>query len=379
MKLFSCQACGQMLFFENVRCERCSRRVGYCSEGATLLALDPADGDGGVGAGGWIPVGGDASAPRMFCVNAEQDACNWLVPAGTEDQFCVACAFNRVIPDLTVEGNLELWRKLEAAKHYLIYSLLLLKLPIKKSVEAADGGLIFDFMDDPPDGEEGQKVMTGHDEGVITVALREANDAEREKMRLEMGEYYRTVLGHFRHEIGHYYWNVLVRDAGQLDACRAVFGDDSQDYGAALTAHYENGPPVGWQATYVSSYATTHPWEDFAETWAHYIHIVDTLQTAMAFGLVVDTSTPEGDGVERHFNFDPYSAGSFDEILKAWLPLTVVVNALNRSMGQADLYPFVITPEIAEKLRFIHQLVHGLVLPGALTEVVSQERSDTMS
>ncbi|WP_264812688.1 zinc-binding metallopeptidase family protein, partial [Acetobacter oeni] len=270
------------------------------------------------------------------------------------------CRYNHVIPDLTKDGNQGRWSKLEQAKHRLFYSLLRLNLPMQSRAENPTGGLMFNFPDDPADGDPSHKIMTGHDEGEITIALREADDVEREKMRVEMGEHYRTLLGHFRHEVGHYYWNVLVRDAGNTDACRAVFGDDSQDYGAALQAHYQNGPPAGWPEQYVSAYATTHPWEDFAETWAHYLHIVDTLETAVAYGIAVDPSVVRDDSLTQHFEFDPYEAGSFDQILQAWLPLTLAVNSLNRSMGQQDLYPFVITPAIANKLHFIHRLVHHL-------------------
>ncbi|MCH4090305.1 zinc-binding metallopeptidase family protein [Acetobacter sp.] len=356
MKLFSCQSCGQVLFFENTQCESCGHRLGYCTETGRLLALEAS-----ADKGGWLAVGDGAEAPtRFLCTNADYGVCNWLVPEGHTDALCIACRYNHVIPDLNKEGNRELWWRLEQAKHRLFYSLLLLHLPVPTREENPTGGLVFNFPDDPENGDE--KVMTGHDEGIITIALREADDAEREKMRVEMGEYYRTLLGHFRHEIGHFYWNVLVRDAGNEEPCRAMFGDHTQDYGAALQQHYENGPPTGWQENYVSSYATTHPWEDFAETWAHYLHIVDTLQTAVAFGVAVSPAVAKDGSLSQTFNFDTYAATSFEELLVAWPPLTVAVNALNRSMGQPDLYPFVITPAIAEKLRFVHDLVHGLPL-----------------
>ncbi|NHN84645.1 hypothetical protein GOB93_08305 [Acetobacter musti] len=383
MKLFVCQECRQIVFFENTFCGQCSRRLGFCSESVNMLALDPGGDDpaapaSGPAAGDWLPVAGrEGGPPRFFCANAGHNVCNWLLPEGSSGTgspdnsspensstgtFCIACRHNHVIPDLAKEGNQERWAKLEQAKHRLFYSLLRLKLPLKTRAEDPQGGLVFNFPDDPPDGDPSQKVMTGHDEGVITIALREADDVEREKMRVEMGEHYRTLLGHFRHEVGHYYWNVLVRDAGNAEACRAVFGDDTQDYGAALQTHYENGPPAGWQDSYVSAYATTHAWEDFAETWAHYLHIVDTLETAVSYGIAVDPSVVRDDSLTLHFEFDPYEAGSFDQIIQAWLPLTLAVNSLNRSMGQPDLYPFIITPAIANKLHFIHRLVHHLPL-----------------
>ena len=187
-------------------------------------------------------------------------------------------------------------------------------------------------------------MLTGHDDGLITINIAEADDAERERRRLELGEPYRTLLGHLRHEVGHYYWDLLVRDGGSIDACRAVFGDESDDYQQALNRHYQNGAPAGWQETYVSAYATMHPWEDFAETWTHYLHMVDTLDTAASFGIVVDPGSRDDPTLETEIAFDPYRARNFDRLVEAWLPLTVAVNSLNRSMGQPDLYPFALTP-----------------------------------
>ena len=171
-----------------------------------------------------------------------------------------------------------------------------------------------------------------------------------------MGEPYRTLLGHFRHEVGHFYWNLLVRDAGIIEWCRDLFGDESRDYGEALEAHYRNGPPPDWRKRHVSAYASAHPWEDFAETWAHYLHIVDTLETASVFGL---HERPGGSRKGAASWFDPYADEPFERIIEAWLPLTFAVNSLNRSMGQPDLYPFVLAPPTIEKLAFVHRLVHG--------------------
>ncbi|MDE2240421.1 MAG: putative zinc-binding metallopeptidase, partial [Rhodospirillales bacterium] len=182
--------------------------------------------------------------------------------------------------------------------------------------------------------------------------------AMRERFRAEMGEPYRTLLGHFRHEVGHYYWNVLVRDGGRLEACRAMFGDDSRDYGEALQFHYDQGPPGGWEENYVSAYATMHPWEDFAETWAHYLHIIDTLETASAFGLRIHPRRADQTLLHADINFDPYAAKSIEALIDAWLPLAFAMNALNRSMGHADTYPFVLSKPVIRKLGFIHDLVH---------------------
>jgi hypothetical protein len=349
MKLFKCQHCGQLLSFENTICERCSHKLGYLPEPNALSALQP---EGNA----WRALA-EPSRPYRFCANAAHNVCNWLVPADGADASCLACRHNRTVPDLSQEQNLLLWRNLEAAKHRLFYTLLRLNLPIETRNENPEG-LAFDFLADQPT-QSGPKVMTGHDNGLITIALAEADDAEREKRRAAMGEPYRTLLGHFRHEVGHYYWDRLVRDEGRLDQCRAVFGDDSQNYEQALQRHYKEGVPANWQENYVSAYATTHAWEDWAETWAHYLHIVDTLEMAGSFGVRVDPKLDQDGELEASVDFDPYKAGDIQQLIAVWLPLTFALNSLNRCMGQGDIYPFVLSPVVIEKLGFIHTIVHA--------------------
>ena len=350
MKLFKCQHCGQLLYFENNTCERCGHRLGYLPEPNTLSALEP---DGKA----WRALA-SPEGPYCFCVNAEHDACNWLVSAASPETYGKACRHNGTVPDLTRPENVLAWRKMELAKHRLFYTLLRLELPLETRRANPENGLEFDFLADPP-AASGPKVMTGHNEGLITIALAEADDAEREKRRTAMGEPYRTLLGHFRHEVGHYYWDRLVRDQGRLDACRAVFGDDREDYGEALRRHYAQGAPADWQNNYVSTYATAHPWEDFAETWAHYLHILDTLEMAGAFGLRVRPKLDKSGDLEADVDFDPYRAGDIRQLIDAWLPLTFALNSLNRCMGQPDLYPFILSPAVITKLGFIHDLVHA--------------------
>jgi hypothetical protein len=349
MKLFQCQYCGNILYFENRTCQRCGHRLAYLPETGTLSALEPAGGEE------WRPLAAP-DRPSRFCANAVHDACNWLVPPGSGDQFCLACRHNAIIPDVSDPVQLAGWRDLEVAKHRLFYTLLRWNLPLKTRAEDPEHGLEFRFLSDPPD--EGPKVMTGHDNGIITIALVEADDAERAARRRAMGEPYRTLIGHFRHEIGHHYWDLLVRDGGHLDACRAVFGDDSMDYEEALKRHYAQGTPPDWQETFVSAYATTHPWEDFAETWAHYLHIVDTLEMASAFGMQVRPQLDAQGEISARITFDPYAAPGIQEIIGAWLPFVFAMNSVNRAMGQPDLYPFVLAPAVIGKLGFIHDLVH---------------------
>ncbi|MBB3973108.1 zinc-binding metallopeptidase family protein [Hansschlegelia beijingensis] len=354
MKLFSCPSCDQVVFFENVLCERCNHALGYEPETNAMLALEPADD------GGWISVGRHADGrPWRYCENYTHGACNWLVPGEGEGGFCLACRHNLVVPNLGEASNVALWQKMEIAKRRLFYTLLRLKLPLVTREEDPEG-LGFEFLSHDP--ENGGHVMTGHDNGLITIALAEADDAERERRRTAMGEPYRTLLGHFRHEIGHWYWDRLVRDGGRLSACRAVFGDDSQDYGEALKRHYANGPKPDWQLHFVSSYAAAHPWEGFAETWAHYFHITDTLDTGRAWGFVVNPREDRDDLLTAMINFDVYSPNTtMANIAESWLALSAALNALNRSMGAPDPYPFVLTEPVIHKLGFIHDLVHGRV------------------
>ncbi|MBP2299145.1 zinc-binding metallopeptidase family protein [Azospirillum picis] len=356
MKLFECQNCHQPLYFENTLCERCGYRLGYLPDAATLSAIDPTDHDGV-----WSALA-TTEPLYKFCANAELNACNWMLPADSADTHCAACRHNRTIPDLSDTANLTLWRKLELAKHHLFYTLTNLKLPLQTRIENPEEGLAFDFLADTvaPDGTV-TPVLTGHANGLITINVAEADDAEREKRRTAMGEPYRTLLGHFRHEIGHYVWDRLVRDdPAVLERFRALFGDEREDYGEALKRHYADGAPADWQANYVSSYATAHPWEDFAETWAHYLHIVDTLETARAFGLKVRPRITEGAELQAEVDFNPHKAKDIDDLIEPWLPLTYAVNSLNRSMGQPDLYPFILSPAVIEKLGFMNRLVRSL-------------------
>jgi hypothetical protein len=316
-----------------------------------MAALEPAGGDA------WTPLAGDRGL-RRFCANADYDVCNWLTAAEGRDRLCVACRHNDTIPDISQPSHLAAWRDIELAKHRLFYSLLRWKLPLKTRAEDPRHGLAFEFLADPPH-PSGPKVMTGHDDGVVTIALAEADSAEMEKRRAELAEPYRSLLGHFRHEVGHHYWDILVRDGDRLEQCRAVFGDDSQDYDAALERHYSQGAPADWGERFVSAYATSHPWEDFAETWAHYLHIVDTLETASAFGLRIKPAIAKDGAHSARLDFDPYVIGSIDEIVDAWAPFVVAMNSVNRAMGRPDLYPFVLAPAVVEKLRFIHGLVRG--------------------
>jgi hypothetical protein len=342
MRLFECQACGRPHHFESSLCESCGARLGFIPQRRTMSALEPH--------GAHFHSTVDPSTKYVDCANLGAGSCNWLVPVESGERFCLACRHNRTIPDLSDERNVVLWRRIEIAKRRLFYGLLRLDLPLQTKTEAQTG-LAFDFLA-PTD----KPVMTGHLDGVVTINLAEADHAEREKQRGAMDEPYRTLLGHFRHEIAHYYWDRLVRDRGDIDAFRSIFGDERADYTAALKRHHADGPPADWQTNFVSAYATCHPWEDFAETWAHYLHIIDTLETARAFGVRTHPLAANR-ALDASVDFNPYAAG-VDQLFFAWLPLTFAFNSINRSMGLGDLYPFALGAPVMVKLNYIHKLIH---------------------
>jgi len=348
MKLFTCPTCAQPLYFETMTCASCGMRLGYDTNQNVVLPVHLEDGQWRTQA---LPEG-----QKHLCVNAKHEACNWLVPPGDENGFCIACRHNRMIPDLSIPDNLLHWRRIEAAKHRLFYTLLRLRLPLVTRRES-DDGLAFDFL--ASTGTAAERVMTGHASGLITLNVAEADDSERERQRRNMGEPYRTLLGHFRHEIAHYYWDRLVSQSDVIDRFRELFGDERADYGEALKRHYAEGPPADWQDRFITSYASAHPWEDFAETWAHYFHMVDTLETAAEFGLRLRPRDAKGADLATAVNFDPHDA-EIDRVIDAWLPLTFAVNSINRSMGQADLYPFVLAPAVILKLAFIHDVIRDV-------------------
>jgi hypothetical protein len=350
MKLFECQNCGQPLYFENTLCESCGLRLGYLPGREVVTALEPLDD------GAWRALAERESKYRL-CANVQHGVCNWLVSADQPEAFCAACRHNRTIPDLSQPDNLAHWRKIESAKHRLFYSLLRLRLPLATRTED-EHGLAFDFLSAPSSASGHSPIMTGHDRGLITLNLAEADDPVRELQRKTMGEPYRTLLGHFRHEIAHYYWDRLVKDSPTIEEFRRLFGDEREDYAAALQRHYAQGPPPNWQDNFVTAYASSHPWEDFAETWAHYFHMVDTLEIAGAFGLRLRPKVATSADLATAIDFDPYIT-NMARIIDAWLPLTFAVNSINRSMGQPDLYPFILAPPAIWKLTFVHDRIHA--------------------
>lgn len=358
---YHCQ-CGQPVFFRNSTCLACGTALGYDCTRGLLLALQPGPQPGVWQAWPTPAPAPDGDAPAYKrCLNLSSPArCNWLLAAHDPLAMCRACRLNRTIPDLANPGepdNGELWGRVELAKRRLVSALILLKLPVASRIsEDPARGLMFDFLRSPSNGPH---VMTGHDTGLITLNIDEADDAKREAARQAMREPYRTLLGHFRHEVGHYYWDRLVAGTPWLDGFHALFGDETEDYAASLQRNYEQGPPADWRQRFVSAYASTHPWEDWAECWAHYLHMRDAIDTALSFGLSMDRFDLEVTPFTRAALYPPDhpDAEEFLALLNHWTRLTTMLNEMSRSMGQPDFYPFVLQPGVVGKLHFIHRVV----------------------
>lgn len=338
MKNFSCD-CGQTVYFENDFCLQCQRRLAYHPLHNRIYSLenfDPATGQG---------VTSSAQPVRLCKNDIDYGVCNWLV---TEPgySYCISCSLNHTIPNLLVPDRRDWWANMEQAKRKLLYTLLRLQLPVVNKSLDPDGGLAFEFIEDRssnPDVEN-EFVLTGHMNGLVTVNIAEADHVKREQVRQSLGESYRTLLGHFRHESGHYYfWKLVSSDQSRAEF-RELFGDETRDYQHAMDSYYSNRDGMLRDTRMISHYAQSHPLEDWAECWAHYLHMIDTLETAAAFS--VDKSNQQHD------------IHSIDDMLTRWGDLTILLNALNRSMGMADAYPFILSDLTLSKIRFVHSLVN---------------------
>ncbi len=334
MKRFHC-VCGQEVMFEDTECSECGRLLGFSPETREMLTLLPEN------AGHWW-VNRKRMKMRSCALRDHPVGCNWLVSKNDKHEQCCACRLTRTIPQQNIPINVRRWTVLERAKKRLMYSLLALGLPIVSREDDPEYGLTFDFLEDQRSNPliKREFVYTGHNNGVITVNVVEADDSYRVTTRERMNERYRTVLGHFRHESGHYYWDKLIKDSEWHPRFRHLFGSE-ESYRQALDYYYSNGPAPDWQRRHVSAYASSHPWEDWAETWAHYLHIMDTLETATSFGVMRQIK----------------GAGGFYLLMREWWQLKLLMNSLNRSMGLPDAYPFTLTKQVMVKLRFIHQMV----------------------
>lgn len=354
MKSSFCQ-CGNRLHFENTFCQNCNSQLGFLPDEGVLGAFVPLKNNG------WQST----LNKRVYrkCQNyVQHNACNWMVAERDSSPFCISCRLSEIIPDLSNPENVKRWQRIERAKRRLLYSLYWLGLPvIDKSVDE-ENGLSFRLMEDRVHYSEfvnilpeRDHIMTGHMGGVITLNIEEADPVMREEMRARMQERYRTLLGHLRHESGHYYWDRLLRNSLDLNEFRTLFGDERVDYESALQVYYNNGPVANWQASWVSAYASAHPWEDWAECWAHYLHMIDTLETASDFGF--DVTGTSSASVGQRFDKTYLASFSVDQLVKEWGKLSVALNEMNRSMGLADAYPFVLSDMVINKLSFVHRII----------------------
>ncbi len=360
MKRFQCGH--NQVFFENTRCLACERELGFIPELLEIKPLLLAD-------SGYYQLADHELEDREFrkCANySGPNICNWMIPVEDSHPFCVACRLNQTIPDLSYPQNRDYWREIEQAKRRLLFTLLSLELPIMGREEDPQYGLAFAFLADrslqsesefSDDSAAGNPILTGHNQGLITINIAEADADYRERMRQQMNESYRTLLGHFRHEVGHYYWYRLIFNSHWHSDFVRLFGDESRDYQQALKDYYDNGAPDNWQDSHISAYATAHPWEDWAECWAHYLHIMDTLETAQCSRLL-----PRNNPLSNMHRRNDQSLllvmqqMSIQDILGVWIDLSVALNNINRSIGLGDFYPFVISNSVMDKLAFIHRL-----------------------
>ncbi len=328
MKKFQCSVCGSDLYFENSVCMTCGSALGYSRATHEIVAVNDegayVDGEGYVW---WV------------CRNLQLSGCTWLTELAGDQ--CSSCDMTRVRPNDADLTGLEEFPPAERAKRHMLVELDRLGIAVVDRERDPVNGLCFDLLSSVQDG-----VTIGHANGVITIDLAESDDAYRAKVREKLDEPYRTMLGHFRHEVGHYIQWQHVRSDAQVAQYRDLFGDDTIDYQAAIDRHYRDGAPANWRESYISGYATMHPYEDFAETWAHLMHISDTIDTGVAFGLVSKEQVA--------------ATGSFvGMVTDVWVPLSIALNNINRSMGKADLYPFVLARKVLDKLGFAASLVPG--------------------
>ncbi len=352
MKTFHCTRCQNLVFFENVKCLNCQRDLAFLPDRMEMAALEQHED------GLWYQ---DQS--YKLCANGlSHQICNWALPLADGESLCRSCRLTHVIPDLSQPGNEEAWRRLETAKRRLLYTILALGLPLSAKSASNPDGVEFEFLKDcaEPDGDR-SRVLTGHENGSITINVAEADDVYREQQRTRQNEPYRTLLGHFRHEMGHYYWDQLVLNASRLGEFRELFGDERADYRSALDRHYRNGPPANWESAFISAYASTHPWEDWAESWAHVLHMIDALETAVSVGVTIKPPRPDEPALV--ISAPDFTAGSadFDDMIRAWLPLTYALNNFTRGLGVPDGYRFVLTRRVVGKLRFVYDTIQQSV------------------
>lgn len=333
-----CPNCRQFVYLDVLRCPHCEGELRFHLLSRQFYGLR----------GGHVEIDG---AQWYTCSNRTWD-CNWLVREDAPSGRCFSCRLTRTRPDADDTIALEKLSRTEEAKRRLVLQLGGLGLPIRPWY-IQEGGLGFDLLSSL---SRGQRVTIGHANGIITIDLAESLDDRREALRIRLGEPYRTMLGHLRHEVGHYYQNVLITDDATWDRCRALFGDERASYSDAIARHYKTGAPENWRESFISEYATMHAWEDFAETFAHYLHITGTLQTAAAVGIHLDSSVTHLRDTDV-VPLEDYRDQPIQRVLNDWEWMSQAFNRINRAMGFGDLYPFQIAAPVRTKLSFMHDLI----------------------
>ncbi len=271
-----------------------------------------------------------------FCANRDIIGCNWIAPK--EGAFCRSCAMTALAPDPNIPNAMTNWAETEAAKRWVLDNL----------------GRWYWFRPEDPGtrpvfhmlAEGHMPVQMGHANGVVTISVAEADPLVTTSRRQALDEPYRTMVGHMRHEISHMLWWRLSLREDFLLAFREMFGDEREDYPTALTRHYENGPPADWRQRYLTSYASAHPHEDWAETAAHLLHLTDITDSLIASGLS-SPDVPSG-------SWDPYHETDSNKLIHIAASLAMRVNHVNRSMGLSDLYPFILSDAALRKMAFVH-------------------------
>ena len=347
VRAFACPVCNNFTQFEAARCRNCHAALGFHPPSKSMLPV--ADGVAQIDGQRWVR-----------CTQSETSGCNWLAAeeqSPYERGRCLADSLIRREPDASDTIAREKLVPTAVALRRLVYQLDDIGLPIDPFWRH-DGGLAFDLLSSYSTGE---KVTIGHAGGVITIDLVESLDAYRESLRVRLGEPYRTMLGHFRHEVGHYYQHVLVESGSgahrYLDDCRRLFGDERASYGDAISRHYKFGAPDGWHEAFISEYATMHPWEDFAECFAHYLHITDTIDTSREAGMVLRADLVRFSAPRDIAPLESYDDVPIERLLFDWRWISLFFNRVNTAMGKIPLYPFEIPEPVVTKLGFIHRVI----------------------
>jgi len=339
MRLFKCDRGGRIVPFSAHRCQACDALLGYVTERRTIRVLlptaDPA-----------VFATDDRDPPLWRCLNSAW-GCNWMLPAGSDTSWCRSCRLTRGRPDEADPDAVDAWMTAEAAKRRLVHQLDELALPIEFRSTTSPDGLTFDLVYVPGEG-----AITGHLDGVVTLDLAEADDRHRDGLRRRLREPFRTVIGHLRHEIGHHYWGRLVGRADDLDRFRRLFGDEREHYREAIERHYSAGDAAWDRTRYVTAYAASHPLEDWAETFAHYLHILDATDTAIAHELIPPDS--------NQATATTLTSLALDDILAVWRPVNTAVNAIAETVGAPAVYPFEPVGAVVDKLTFVHRRVAAL-------------------